>query len=145
MPEETGAYKIVCEPGGSTVRVSSTSHRLCTYSEDAIMHFFRASGEFFFWVPSGIREFAVKVTGANLGERLKAALHDSSGTLVEEKDNIAQPHVFVVKRDDVSEGEIWSLRVSKPSEGVLEDYYVELLGVPPLVSYSREALLRPAE
>jgi hypothetical protein len=148
---ETGAYKIVCRPGGDTVVVGSTTHRVCTCSEQAQAHFFGASGELFFWVPSRVHVFAVRVTGSSVGERVKAALRNASGDVLEEADNITRPHLFTVEREhrlrepkDGPGGEIWSLRISRPTEGVLEDYYVQLLGVPPLMACTRDALLKPA-
>jgi hypothetical protein len=141
--EETGAYKIVCEPGNSTAQAGSTSHRLCQYAESASFHLMWTAGEFFFWVPPGVREFGIKIAGDNAAERVKAALVDPQGKVVEEKDNLAQAHQFVGTRPDASPGEIWSLRLSQPSQGVLEDYHVQLQGLPPVLSSTREALLKP--
>ncbi|HUT92676.1 MAG TPA: right-handed parallel beta-helix repeat-containing protein [Thermoguttaceae bacterium] len=148
---ETGAHKIVCRPESDTVVVGSTTHPLCTYSDEAQTHFFGARGELFFWVPRAVHTFGVKVTGSNVGERVKAALCGASGSVIEEVDNITRPHLFAVDVEerlgdpkDAPPGEVWSLRISRPTEGVLEDFYVQLLGVPPLLSCSPEALLKPA-
>jgi hypothetical protein len=118
---------------------------LCSYSAYAPIHFFRATGDFFFLVPAGVKEFGVKVAGASLGERVKASLWDPNGKRVEQRDNIAQPHLFVVAREDNVQGEVWKLRVERPSEGVLEDFFVELLGIPPLVAHSPDSLLKPIQ
>ena len=61
----------------------------------------------------------------------------------EEKDNIGQAHQFLAAPKGSPQGEIWSLRFDKPSAGVLEDFYVQLQGIPPLLSPTREGLLRP--
>jgi hypothetical protein len=143
--EEAGAYKIFCEPGGSTTQVHSTTNRVCQYAEGSSFHFLSTTGEFFFWVPPGVAEFAVRVSGDNPAERVKAALHDMAGKLVEEKDDLAQAHQFLGTRGDASKGEIWSLRLGKPSHGVLEDFHVRLQGIPPVLSASRDALLKPAK
>ena len=56
--------------------------------------------------------------------------------------NITQAHQFLATPKDT--GEIWSLRFDKPTTGVLEDFYMQLQGVPPLLSPTREGLLKPA-
>ncbi len=144
--EETGAYRIVCRPGSDTVVVGSATHRVCTFSKQASVHFFRARGEMFFWVPPEVSVFGVVVTGSSLGERVKAALCDPSGD-VQEQDDITRPHLFAVEIEaplDGRRGAVWSVRISRPTQGVLEDYYVRLLGVPPLLSCSTDSLLKPA-
>jgi hypothetical protein len=143
--DETGAHRIICEPGNSTATVNSASNRICLYSESASMHFISMTGQYFFWVPPGTREFAVKVNGDNSAERVKATLCDSSGNKIEEQDNISQACQLVAAPRNPAQGEIWSLCLDKPTTGVLEDYHVELQGVPPVLSCSREALLKPVK
>jgi hypothetical protein len=90
--------------------------------------------------------FGVVVTGSSLGERVKAALCDPSGD-VQEQDDITRPHLFAVEIEAPlggRRGAVWSVRISRPTQGVLEDYYVRLLGVPPLLSCSADSLLKPA-
>ena len=142
---ETGAHKIVCEPRKWTATVNSATHRVCIYSASSAIHFLGTTGEYFFWVPPGTKEFALKISGEGGGERVKAALRDPAGNMVEEKDNIAEAHQFVAKPKSDSAGEIWSLRLDKPTTGVLEDFHVQLQGVPPVLSCSREALLKPSK
>jgi hypothetical protein len=52
-------------------------------------------------------------------------------------------HQFEVNRPERSPGETWSLRLSRPSRLVMEDHYVDLRGIPPLVATSRDAVLKP--
>jgi hypothetical protein len=141
--KETGAYTIVCEPGEHTARVGSTTHRLCATSDVSMIHFLGTKGEFFFWVPPGVKEFAIKVIGGNPAERVKASLYDPSGKLIDEMDNISRAYQFVGESADASQGEIWSIRLSRPSEGVLEDFHVQFQGIPPVLAPCRKALLRP--
>lgn len=144
-PDETGAYKIVCDPGSWSATVNSTSNRVCLNADSSAIHFVSTTGEFFFWVPAGTGEFAVKVAGDNPAERIKAALRDPDGRVVEEKDSIAEAHQFVAKPRSESTGEIWSLRLDKPTIGIVEDFHVQLQGIPPVVSHTRESLLKPAK
>ncbi len=142
---ETGAYIILCEPGHATTQVYSVTNRVCQYSESGAIHFLGTEGRFYFWVPRGVTEFGVRVSGENLAERVKAALYDAGGNLIEEKDDLAQAHQFIGARADASKGEVWSLRLSRPSHGILEDFHVRLQGIPPVLSGSPETLLRPAK
>ncbi len=140
---ETGAHKIVCDPRKWTATVNSTTHRVCAYSESARIHFLSTTGEYFFWVPPGTKEFAVKISGEGTGERVKAALRDPNGKTVEEKDNIAEAHQFVAKPTSESAGEIWSLRLDKPSAIAMRDFHVQFQGIPPVLSHTKESLLKP--
>ena len=142
---ETGAYRIVCEPKNFVATVNSPTHRVCIYSESASIHFLGTTGEYFFWVPAGTKEFALRISGENDAECVRAALVDPAGNQVEEKDNIAQAHQFVATPRNSAAGEIWSLRLDKPSKGVLEDFHVRLQGIPPLLSTAKESLLKPAK
>ncbi|MCX7048781.1 MAG: right-handed parallel beta-helix repeat-containing protein [Candidatus Sumerlaeota bacterium] len=141
---ERGAYKIVCEPQNFTATVNSASSRICLYSQSSSFHFLGTTGQFYFWVPAGAKEFAVKVSGGGGTECVKAALLDLTGAKIEEKDNIAQACQFLAAPEDAARGEIWSLRLDKPTTGVLEDFFVQLQGIPPLLSPTREGLLKPA-
>ena len=107
------------------------------------IHFIGMTGQLYFYVPKGTEEFGVKAFGANVLEAVKITLIDASGNEVETKDNITQPHIFIANSRDSNSGEIWAIKIEKPSAGILEDYYVQLLGIPPLVSCSKGALLMP--
>jgi hypothetical protein len=140
---ETGLYHLAADPRLNYLQVTSCSHALNLVGDDQPIHFIASPGEVFFWVPAGTTEFGVRAWGEGLAEGLKAALVDPTGQVVEEKDNIAQTYQFVVTLRRPSPGEAWSLRISKPSKLVMEDHYVDLRGIPPLVAGSRDALLKP--
>ncbi|MEO6785392.1 MAG: hypothetical protein ABI318_04595, partial [Chthoniobacteraceae bacterium] len=142
---ERGAYTIICDPQNWAATVSSPTSRVCLYAQSSLVHFLSTTGRYFFWVPPGTKEFAIKVSGEGAAESVKAALFDPAGNAVEEKDNIAQAHQFVAVPKDAAHGEIWSLQLDKPSTGVLEDCYVQLQGIPPLLSPTREGLLKPVK
>jgi hypothetical protein len=142
---ERGAYTIVCDPKKWAATVNSATHRVCLYAPKSSVHLLGTTGRYFFWVPQGTKEFAIKVSGEGSAESVKAALFDPAGNAVEEKDNISQAHQFVGVPKDAAHGEIWSLQLDKPSTGVLEDCYVQLQGIPPLLSSTREGLLKPVQ
>lgn len=141
-PDETGAYRLICEPPSGTARITAANRPACLFSERRPFHLLGSSGELFFWVPKGVAEFAVKVSGGSPGESVKASLCGPSGQVVEMKDNI-ESHQFLVAGAAESAGSVWSLRLERPSEGVLEDYYVLLQGIPPVMASDRDALLTP--
>ncbi len=141
--EETGAYRIAAEPGSATLEIGAATHRVCLYSPNGFFHLLGAAGELFFQVPAGMHELGVKVSGGNDAERVRAALRNASGAVIQERDSIAQTHQFVIARAAAAAAgaEIWSLHLGKPSQGVLEDFFVELEGVAPVLAGAREALL----
>jgi len=141
---ERGAFRIVCEAGNWTATVNSPRHRLSLYAPNAPFHLLGTTGRFWFRVPAGTKEFGVKVSGGGGTECVKVALYDAAGHKVEEKDSIGRAHQFLVTRKHSAQGEIWSLRFDKPGTGVLEDFYVQLQGIAPLLSPTREGLLRRA-
>jgi hypothetical protein len=140
---ERGAYKIVCEARNWTATVNSSSQPVCLYSQNSLFHLLGTVGDFFFWRPPGGKEFAIKVSGGGGSERVKAALVDPRGKVVEEVDNISQAHQFIAPAADGQAAEIWSVRLARPSKGVMEDFNVQLQGVPPVLSPTRTDLLRP--
>lgn len=139
---ESGAYKIVCEPRNWTATVNSTTHRVALYSQSSLFSLLGTVGEFYFWRPSGTKEFSVKVAGSGGSERVKASLVDPTGKIYETVDNISEAHQFVGLSTIQSAGDIWSLRLARPSQGVMEDFTVQLQGVAPVLSATKEDLLR---
>ncbi len=143
VPEMTGAWRIVCRSASAGIQLVSTTQRVCLYTRQPAFSFFATRGELFFWVPPGLELCAVRLAGANADERVKAALYNPSGQKMEEADDIASMHQFVIRRPPDAEGEVWSIHVGAPTKGVLEDFYLELQGIAPVLALQREALLRP--
>lgn len=142
VAESAGVHTLTCEPGSSTAQIVESDHPVCVVSEGRPMHLVGSAGELYFHVPAGTADFAVRVFGGAPRESVRAALVDPSGRVVEERDNI-EGHQFLVARSKSSEGETWTLRIARPSEGVLEDYFVALQGVPPIVATRPGGLLCP--
>lgn len=149
--KETGAYIIACDPAGFLARVESAAPPITALAEKKPVamlalkdpfHFFGQEGLFYFYVPAGIADFYIQAAGSG-GERVKVGLYDADGKLVEEQDNICLIHRFVVSRKDASKGDIWMLKTGKASDYDLEDYFIDLFGVPPVLSTERGDLLMP--
>lgn len=141
---EIGTFTVVCEARNWTATVNSQLHPTCLYSQSSAFHLLGTVGEFFFWVPSGTKEFAVKVSGGGGSEQVKASVINPQGETVELVDNISRAHQFVVSTIDKSaQGQIWSIRLDRPSIGLMEDFQVQLQGIPAVLAHTREDLLKP--
>ena len=141
---ETGAYRIQADPSINWMRVSATSHRINLDGGDGF-HFICAAGDYVFYVPPGTREFGVRVVGQGTGEAIAAALLNPAGEIVEATDNTAGMRQLEVQLEAPSIGEVWTIRLAKPSRAAWEDFHVDLRGVPPVLAPSPGALLVPAE
>ncbi len=139
---ETGTFKLVCDAGGSSVHVDSPTHRLCLVGIDRGIHFIRTSGDFYFWVPGKVKEFGVKVFGES-GESLNAAVFNPADEKVWAQENIDTAQMYEGKPRTAGKGEVWRVRIGKPSKGTFEDNYIDLRGVPNVLATTPEALLRP--
>ncbi len=141
--EEAGVFRVDCRPATHTVRLLSSSRPACIAGQSGRIHLLGTTGEFFFRVPPGVKEFGVRASGEGEGERISAAIFDGSGVKRWEKLDIAAPQSFRVTRDAASQGEAWRLRLSRPTVGVLEDCTLEFRGIPAIVAFDAEALVRP--
>lgn len=139
---ETGLHRIICEPGPNTVQVLSSSLPIALYSERAPFHLLGTTGDLYFCVPVGVDEFGIRVNGGGEGESLKVGVFNAEGQEIDEKDNI-KGHQFIIHRSSMMKAEIWRLKVAKPSQGIIEDYYIQLQGIAPILATCPEAVLRP--
>lgn len=139
----TGLYRLQAVPDPNQMQFTASSHPLNFTAQGEAIHFIASVGQVFLYVPKGVTEFGVRVYGEGLGEGVKAALCDPTGKVIEEKDNIAQTSVLSATLAQPATGEIWSLKLARPSGMAMEDYYLVPLGVPPLLAPSKEAILAP--
>jgi hypothetical protein len=137
----TGNYHVEITPDANYVQVLKSSQPLSLSAEAEPIHLISTGGQFYFYVPAGAKEFGIKLFGEGLGEGVKATLYDAAGKPVGEKDDVAQAQQFEITRAKATAGEIWSLKTERASHIYLEDYYIDLRGIPPLLSPSREAVL----
>lgn len=142
---ETGVYRIDCQPGSHTVRIASSSHAALIASESGPLHLLNTSGEFFFLVPAGARQAAVRFWGSGDLERVSAAVFDPSGKQVWKQDDISTAQSCTIQRKDAGHNEIWRLKLSRPKVGVLEDHYVEMRGIPTILGFRADGLLAPVQ
>lgn len=141
---ESGVYQVLCLPVSHTVQMMSCSHAFCLGGRGSAIHFVATPGDFYFYVPAGVRTFAVRVQGDGDAERVGATLFDAAGKAVWSRPNLGGPEFQEFNRADGSPGEIWRLQLAKAPQGVLEDHYVELRGVPAILALTPDSVLRPS-
>jgi hypothetical protein len=143
---ETGVYQIALDSGANTAQMTQTTNPFCLATGGEPVHFLGTTGDVFFYVPAAVTEFGVKVFGEGSGEGVHATLYDAQNELFGDQDDITQPHQFVVTRGPQgaeAEGQVWRLHLARPTSMVMEDFYVQLQGLPPILAPTKQSLLAP--
>jgi len=151
IANETGAQIIELDPGLlgwfdlSLGEARLPGNCMQILGLNGYIHFFGQTGldTFYFYVPAGATEFYVEAAGEG-AEKIKVSVCDANGKLVETQDGIGTvAHKFFVKRKNAFKGEIWSLKTEKATDSILEDFYIDLVGIPPILSLNKKCLLVP--
>jgi hypothetical protein len=140
---QTGVYRVECQAGSHTIRMASSSHAALLAADSGPIHLLNTTGEFYFLVPAGVSQFAVRCWGSGDLERVSATVVDPTGAQVWKQDDISTAQSHQVQRQDSARDEVWRLGLSRPKIGVLEDHYVELRGIPTLLGFCPDGLLAP--
>ena len=98
------------------------------------------TGTFYFFVPKGTEAFGVKLIGNDV-ERVTATVLNPTGEKVWREENISTAVLFATPEGKPVESGVWTLRFEKPTQGVLEDFIVSILGVPPLMTNEKRSIL----
>jgi hypothetical protein len=138
----TGAHVIDLDPGHGWFTVHPGKRSMAMLAQDGPIHFFSAQGAYYFYVPAAVRHFYVQAAGSG-GERVKIAICNPAGEVVDGQSDVSIANRFVITRSDPEAGEIWSIKAEKSPGYYLEDYSLDLYGVPPILATAREALLMP--
>jgi hypothetical protein len=141
----TGLHTIKTDAGGNYAVYTASSHPLNFTGAGEAVHFISSTGTVYFYVPQGTKEFGLRIFGEGIGEGVKATLMNAAGEVVEMKDNVAGTNQFTIELPQPSPGEAWSVKIEKPSAMTMEDFYLDPLGLPPLVAPSAESLLKPVQ
>ncbi len=139
---QPGLYQIECRPGQNTARMVSCSHPVSIAGPQGSIHLLGTTGGFSFWAPAGPREFGLRVKGEGDAERVSARLLDASGRELWAQADVAEPQSFLARRDESVPSEVWR---NRPTQGVLEDCYLEFHGLPALLALRGDGVLRPAD
>jgi parallel beta helix pectate lyase-like protein len=141
--DETGLYRISFDVGANKLALTSSNRPVCVAGEGKAIWFIHALGDFYFQVPSGTREFGLKIYGEGAGEAVAAAVFDPDGNKVWEKPAITAPEQFVASPTPAQTAKAWKVRFAKPQGTAMEDFHVELQGIPPFLSTDPNSLLKP--
>ena len=134
--EEDGWFRLELAFGASTVELTSN---------DPILTAARPSldvcgnvGTFQFYVPNGSKDLGLRVVGSP-SERVTATIVDPDGKQVEKLENVSALGSWSIDVDETTglpvapKPGFWTLKLERPTVGVLEDYIVTILGVPALI------------
>jgi hypothetical protein len=135
---------VECDAGAHTVRVASSSHAALIAADSGPIHLLNTAGEFYFLVPAGVKECAVRFWGSGDLERVSALIADPAGREVWKQADISSAQSYQIQRQDPGRDEVWRFGLSRPGLGVLEDHYVELRGIPTVIGFRPDGLLAPA-
>jgi hypothetical protein len=139
--KETGVYQIACTIKSHTVRLTSCTNPVSIAGERSLFHFISTTADFYFLVPAGTRQFGVRLAGQGV-ERVKATITAPDGKKAWEEDNISESKSFLFQPKADAGDQVWKIRLQRPGSGAFEDHFLELRGVPPLISLQPDALLR---
>jgi hypothetical protein len=145
-PRTTGPHRLDWQGNSNTTMRPLSCSAPCTlFGESLGLNMIRPLGTLYFGVPAGVERFALQVAGAGTAETVKVEVRDASQRLVDQRDNIAAPHVFVLERQPARPAETWSVTFQRATDGVLEDVAVQTLGIPPLFGASLTDVLLSSE
>lgn len=139
---ETGVYRISLDSGRCIFSVASTSHPMLINGQGRRIGFCKGAGKYYFWVPEGTEEFAIRVVAPGALEAVRARLLNPKGQVVEDVNNIVSAHQFDVKQSKDTPGRVWGLELIRADISALEDHEVDIMGIPPLLAGSKEGLLK---
>ncbi len=126
--EKSGLYEINISVGPHSI--SLIDYNVPTVATGkGILSLVSCTGDFWFDVPKGTKEFAVRIVGQG-AEKVKVTLFDPSGKERWSKDNIDRLEAWFTEEGKTPESGLWRIRFARPTEGVLEDFIVGLRGVP---------------
>lgn len=139
---ETGIYRISIQAGPNKFALESANCPTVISSDTNRVAFVYSVGELYFYVPAGTKQFGIKAYGEG-NEAVGVAVVNPQGETVWQNSKVSQLEQFVGTAES-QQGEIWMLRITRPTTGSLEDYSIELQGLPPFLAPHRDCLLQPA-
>lgn len=139
-PREHGVHQIVCEPRNHTVQMTACDRPFLVSGSGPVIHFIHTPIDVFFAAPRGTQQLALRMQGEGEAERVGVAVFDPTGRELWTRPNLSQAEHQIYQPQNASNDSVWRCKFSLPQTGVLEDHYLELRGVPPLISFSADWL-----
>ena len=128
---KTGVYQIEAEPGPNSVRLVATSHYAGILGNKGVIHMIGTRGRFYLFVPSNT-PIGLSVQGDPPGECVGARLTEESALLWEIQ-GCRDVRSFVSEAR--SSPRNLCLELKQPTQGVLEDEYIAIRGIAPVLSF----------
>ena len=140
---QTGLYRIPFDVGPNKIQMTSANRPAAVSGEEKPIWLIAARGDFYFYVPAGTKEFGVKIYGEGEGEAVAATIFDPQGYKQWEKPLITAPEQFVCQPKPAQTGKAWKVRFARPQGAAMEDFHIELQGIPPFLSSNPNTLFKP--
>lgn len=141
--KKPGTYRIQINGGSHAVACSSETDRVNALATGRGFRTIGIFGPASFVVPAGTKSFLLRVAGGGGRELVHAIIRDSTGTVVAEQDNIGEPYQFPLQRKNADQTEVWTVELTTPSEGLIEDCLILMNGIPPILAPNAEGILVP--
>ena len=128
-----GFYEMSIDAGRSAFALTEASVPVgVLLADDNPQNVIFKPGEFYFYVTEG-SDFGLYASGSPMNERVDVELRNPKGEAAWSAENKIFPSTH---RVESACGGLWRVKTSKPTRGVLEDYYVDLVGVQPVLFLS---------
>lgn len=137
---ETGIYIISLSVGKNWTSLVRCNLPAGVYIKDSLgINVIYTTGEYYFSVPQGTPKAAVRLHGEGGTEGAKVTFHKPDGSMLWSRDNISTA-IECFLGENTMPG-IWKMTIEKPSKMSLEDFQIQLLGLPPFLTSDPNAVL----
>ena len=130
-PPTTGFYTLEVSVGANAFVLLEANVPVAFETAKKAVGLIGSTGSLYAAVPKGTGLFAFGVSGEGDSECVKATVYDPSGRAVWSRDAIAQPERYTATDGEGAAGGLWRITFERPTRGVLEDFHVDALGIPP--------------
>ncbi|MCL2743834.1 MAG: right-handed parallel beta-helix repeat-containing protein [Planctomycetaceae bacterium] len=129
--EETGVYVLQIDVKSHAVRLLECNQSLAFPAQE--LHLISSVCKLYLNVPADTKEFGIRVRGDGL-EAVSAEIFAPSGQSVWKQGTISDSAQFERSSAEGSIAGVWVIDIKRPEKLVFEDFFITILGVPPLLS-----------
>ncbi len=135
--KESGIYQLTYNsPHGVQLVSKLPGNGVLAVSAATMNH---TPGRMYFYVPAGVKEVALRVSGENADEWLNVDLLDPAGRVAASEKKVTKPTLLLAERNNPASGEVWSVRVNS----AVDDYNIAVLGDSvPVLSATPDSVFR---
>lgn len=130
MPSKSGFYRLSVAVDGNAFALLEANVPVALDTSVRSVNLINSPGPLYAVLPQGTGTFAFGLRGQGSGERVKATVIDPNGREVWTHASIAEMERYTAANGEGAAGGIWQVKFATPTEGVFEDFSVELLGAP---------------